>query len=251
LEDAISIREARGKPGMRLVLLEGLPSPWGQAAKGIFEIKGIPFAVVHVHASDPDRALEDWTGQDSVPAAMYEDEEPRCGWAEILLLAERLAPSPALIPADSTARARFFGYAHEICGEMGLGWCRRLQTVASGMQADPPDPISVYIGGKYGYRDAAAAQASERVVSILNALDGLLSHSSGEYLMGELSALDIYWATFCNLVSPLPADALPLPDAMRPMFTAREPETLAALTPALLALRDRVYERHLRLPVEL
>ena len=251
MEGAISLREARGKPGMRLVLLEGLPSPWGQAAKGIFEIKGIPFTVVHVQAGDPEGALEDWTGQDSYPAAMYEDEKPRCGWAEILLLAERLAPSPALIPADSSARARFFGYAHEICGEMGLGWCRRLQSVAGGLLADPPDAIAVYIAGKYGYRDDAAAAAAERVVGVLNALDSLLLQSGGEYLMGELSALDVYWATFCNLVSPLPAEDLPLPDAMRPMFTAREPETLAALTPALLALRDRVYERHLRLPVEL
>ena len=27
-------------PGLRIVLVKGMPSPWGQAAKTIFEIKG-------------------------------------------------------------------------------------------------------------------------------------------------------------------------------------------------------------------
>jgi glutathione S-transferase len=251
MEGAISITEARGKPGLRLVLLRGLPSPWGQAAKGIFEIKDIPFVRVHALESDPEGALQDWTGQDSYPAAMYEDEAPRSGWAEILLLAERLAPSPALIPAEPAARATLFGYAHEICGELGLGWCRRLQSIARGMRAASPDPIAAYLGRKYGYREDSAAQAGQRVVGILSSLDALLASNGGEYLMGALSALDVYWATFCNLVAPLAPEQLPMPEAMRPMFTASDPETLAALTPALLALRDRVYERHLRLPVEL
>ena len=35
MEHAISIAQAREQPGLRLVLLRGVPSPWGQAAKGI------------------------------------------------------------------------------------------------------------------------------------------------------------------------------------------------------------------------
>ena len=30
-------------PGLRIVLVKGLPSPWGQAAKTIFEIKGLDY----------------------------------------------------------------------------------------------------------------------------------------------------------------------------------------------------------------
>src|SRR5688572_3167713 len=30
-------------PGLRLVLVRGVPSPWSQAAKAILEIKGLPY----------------------------------------------------------------------------------------------------------------------------------------------------------------------------------------------------------------
>ena len=43
-----------------------------------------------------------------------------------MLLAERLAPAPALLPADPASRALALGLAHELCGEAGLGWSRRL-----------------------------------------------------------------------------------------------------------------------------
>ena len=66
-----------------------------------------------------------------------------------------------------------------------------------------------------------------------------------------LSAVDIYWATFCNLLAPLPQDQLPLPENMRPLFTASEPEVVAALTPPLVEHRDSIYANYLRLPVEL
>jgi len=251
MQGAISIREARERGGLRLVLLAGLPSPWSQAAKGIFEIEGVPYTPVHKAKDDADDALVSFTGQNSYPAAMYEDEEARSGWAEILLLAQRLAPAPRLVPKDTAMRARMFGYAHEICGEMGLGWCRRLVSIDAGMHASPPNPVSVWLGRKYGYRPDSIAQARERIPALLTALDALLRESGGEYLLGDLSALDVYWATFCNLVSPLPDERMALPKGVRAMFTATDRATLDALTPELEALRDRVYERHLRLPVEL
>jgi hypothetical protein len=67
----------------------------------------------------------------------------------------------------------------------------------------------------------------------------------------SLSALDVYWATFCNLISPLPPDLLPIPERMRPMFTATEPEILSILDAGLLEHRDFVYREHLELPVPL
>ena len=43
-------------------------------------------------------ALLAWTGHENAPIAVYENEKARAGWAEILFLAERLAPEPRLIP---------------------------------------------------------------------------------------------------------------------------------------------------------
>jgi glutathione S-transferase len=187
---------------------------------------------------------------------MYENERPRSGWAEILRLAERLAPSPALVPTDPEQRAFFFGLCHELCGEMGLGWCRRLESVAAGMQRTPPDPIALWLGKKYGYSPESAALAPGRVHDVLGLLTELLAQSTARgsrYLLGdELSALDLYWATFCNLVSPLPPELLPIPEAMRPIFTSSNPAVHEQLAKSgLLEHRDRIYREYLELPVVL
>ena len=92
----VPIEAARALPGLRLLVIQGVPSPWSQAAKALLRVKQIPYTLVHRLPSDPPGALEGWTGQSSFPAAMYESERPRTGWAEILLLAERLAPSPRI-----------------------------------------------------------------------------------------------------------------------------------------------------------
>ncbi len=252
----VSISAARELPGLRLVVIQGVPSPWSQAAKAILRVKQLPYTLVHRTASDPPGALEAWTGQASFPAAMFEQERPRTGWAEILLLAERLAPEPALVPADPEQRALFFGLCHEICGEMGLGWCRRLESVAAGLARTPPDPIAVWLGNKYGYSPETAALAPARVRDVLGLLAELLAQSSargGRYLLGaELSALDLYWATFCNLVSPLPPELLAIPERMRPIFTHPDPAIHELLRKTgLLEHRDRIYRERLELPVVL
>lgn len=254
-EGPVGIQEARSLPGLRLLLLAGVPSPWSQAARGIVHVKGISYTLVHRMPDDPDGALVEWTGQSSYPAAIYEDERPRTGWDAILFLAERLAPKPTLIPSDPAERALFFGLAHEICGEMGLGWCRRLQSIHAGMQSDPPSAVSVYLGRKYGYSAEAAAAAPGRVLEILKVLRDRLYAQRADghrYLMGNsLSALDIYWATFSNLVSPLPPPQLPLPDPLRPMFTSPDEDAHALLEGGLLEHRDFIYKEHLELPVPL
>ena len=251
----VSISQARELPGLRLVVIQGVPSPWSQAAKAILRVKKIPYTLVHRAADDPPGALEGWTGQASFPAAMHESERPRSGWAEILLLAERLAPEPALVPAAAEARALFFGLCHELCGEMGLGWCRRLESVAAGLARTKPDPIAKWLGDKYGYHPESAAQAPRRVREVVELLAELLAESrgrGGRHLLGELTALDLYWATFANLVSPLPPELMPMPPALRPMFTSSDPELHALLAKSgLLDLRDRVYREHLELPVVL
>ncbi len=255
MTEPVSLSAARALGGVRLLMLRGVPSPWGQAAKGLLEIKGIPFVRAHQEADDPDTLLREWTGQESYPVLAYEQERPRSGWADVLFLTERLAPAPALIPAEPAARTAFFGLAHEICGEMGLGWCGRLLTIDTQLRAAPNDPFFTAFGAKYGYSGGAASVAPRRCAEVLGQLDACLARShagGGEYLLGRtLTALDVYWAAFSNVISPLPPERCPMPDFFRAMLTAKDPQVRAAITPRLLAHRDLVWERHLRLPMEL
>lgn len=256
LPEWVGLSEARRMSGLRIVLLRnGAPSPWGQAARCLFEIKGVSFQRATRMPEDPPGLLEEWTRQSSYPAVAYQDEPPRSGWAEILFLAERLGPEPSLIPKDPRERALMFGLAHEICGEDGLAWCRRLIQLSAGIEQPSPAPEMLEFGRKYAYSRAALRRAPGRVVAVLELLAAQLQaqQAAGRtYLVGDaLSALDVYWATFCNMLAPLPPEQLPLSPAMRPLMIAREPEVLKALAAGLLAHRDFVYRTHLRLPVEL
>jgi len=89
----LDIEDAIARPGLRMVVVGSVPSPWGEAAKGILHIKGIDWVAVRLAYDN--EALKQWAGQLSGPVAIYNGEPPRSGWAEILLLAERLAPTPA------------------------------------------------------------------------------------------------------------------------------------------------------------
>ncbi|MGH0028266.1 MAG: hypothetical protein ACQGVC_00620 [Myxococcota bacterium] len=249
------VEEARDLPGLRLVLTEGVPGPWGEAAKGVFRAKGIPFVKVRQKAGSENDALFAWTGHRNAPVAIYEDERPRAGWVEILNLAERLAPEPSLVPRDPTERVLFFGLAHELMSEGGFGWCRRLLLFQGSADGDEPiEPLRPMLGRmfrQYGYSAAAAAAAPQRVAGILRLLSEQLAAQRAKghaYLMGErLSALDVYWAAMAALGFPLPHEQCPMSRPMRDAYTTAPPE----VDPALLALRDRVYEKHLGLPVDL
>ena len=249
---------ARAK-GMRLVLTRGVPGPWGESAKGILHVKRIPFLRVAQEAGGENPALVAWTGHANAPVAVYDDEPPRAGWAEILMLAERIAPTPRLVPEDTRERALVFGYGFEICGELGFGWNRRLMMMDRML---PPGDDSLTGTGivqtlarRYGYSRAVARSASDRVARTLDALSGLLraQHVGGSrFLVGDsLTALDVYWAAFAALVEPLPQDLCPMPDYLRPFYTLDDELCRSAMSPELLAHRDFVYRTYLELPVRL
>jgi glutathione S-transferase len=251
----LSAEEAIASRGLRMVVVGGIPSPWSEAAKGIFHVKGIQWAAVRLAYDGP--ALKDGAGRRSAPVALYEDEPPRSGWAEILLLAQRLAPAPALLPAGAADRALVFGLAHEICGEQGLGWWRRLQLVHAGLQGlgGFQPRVAAYIGKKYGYSPEAGMVARQRVVDLLAMLAGRLKaqHAAGSrYYVGQgLTAVDIYSATFLALLRPLSQDVCTMDEAARAAFEFREPASDAALDEVLLAHREMMYREHLALPLSL
>src|ERR1700723_2103154 len=134
--------------------------------------------------------------------------KPLNRWIDILYLAERLAPKPSLIPADAAERAMMIGLSHEICGEMGIGWNRRLQLFAPAFASGTPPAAISRMGDKYGFNEADVKAAGERTAASLNALATQLKsqYARGvKYFIGDnLSALDIYWTAFANLLDPLP-----------------------------------------------
>ena len=81
----VSVEEAIARDGLRMMVVSGVPSPWGEAAKGILHIKRIEWVSVRLaYDSEP---LKQWAGQRSGPVAVYDREAPLGGWREILLLA--------------------------------------------------------------------------------------------------------------------------------------------------------------------
>lgn len=251
----IDVDEAIARRGLRMVVVGDVPSPWGEAAKGILHIKRIEWAAVRLaYDSEP---LKEWAGQRSGPVAIYENERPRAGWAEILLLAERLAPAPSLVPDDAAERALMFGLAHEICGEAGLGWSRRLQLIHLGLQKAGgfPERVAKYLAKKYGYTPEVGAAAGERVASLIRMLVARLKAQreagSAYYIGAALTAVDIYSATFAGMFRPLPHEQCPMEASTRAAFEVHDAAIDAALDPILLDHRDRIYATFLELPLSL
>jgi glutathione S-transferase len=251
----LSLEEAMNRGGLRMVVVGGVPSPWGEAAKGIFHLKRIDWLAVRL-AYDSE-ALKQWAGERSGPVAIYEQERPRSGWAGILLLAERLAPEPSLLPADPAERALVFGLSHELCGEEGLAWSRRLQLIHAGLRGTGGfhERVAKYLAGKYGYSPEAGADAPRRIAGLLRMLASQLKaqRAAGRhYFVGDsLTAADVYSATCLAMFGPLPSEQCKMDAATRTAFETRDAETEAALDPVLLEHRDMMYERHLQLPLSL
>jgi glutathione S-transferase len=255
--ERINIEQARRASGLRIVTLAHVPSPWGEALKGILHIKQMPHARVGHMFGSPTEPLQEWTAQDSFPVMAWNDERPRTTWIEQLYLAERLAPTPRLIPERLEDRVLMLGYSNEICGENGLGWTERLRGVHQALAKPGGDPagVSAYLGEKYGYTPEIGQRAAGRVVSILTALAARLelqrTRGSRFFVGDTLSAVDVYWATFSNAMRPLAPELCPMPPIIREMFTTTEPIIVAAMHPLLFEHRDFIFTNYLELPVDL
>jgi glutathione S-transferase len=250
----ISVEEAINAPGLRLVLSAGVPGPWGEAAKAILAYKELAFTPVFQQGGGDNAALKEWTGQTSAPVAVYENLPPACHWYDLLMLAERLAPERPLVPMDSAQRVEVLGLSALIAGMDGFGWHRRFQMLAPLLTLpEPPEPI-VRLGEKYGWSLAALAAAPARLKNISAHLDAVMARqesAGSDYLVGKsVSAADFYWANFAAMLKPLPHKDNPMPDYMRKSYESADADTLACLTPRLEAHRDRMYQRHIALPLD-
>ncbi len=256
--DYVNVEQARGMPGLRMVVHAGMPAPWSEAAKSIFKIKKIPYIAISTDTPEAKAVQRDWTGHTNGPVAVYESEPPRAGWVEILMLAERLQPVPALLPAAMGAKVEVLGLSQLICGEQGFGWNRRLMFLrdiaAKGAAATRAEQGLFELVSKYGYSASEAAAAAGRCAGILHHLAQRLHaqarHGSDYFVGDSLSAIDVYWATFAALVAPLPQEHSPMRSFARALYTNTDPVVAEALDPVLLNHRDRVYQRHIGLPLD-
>jgi glutathione S-transferase len=257
MAEFVDLKQAVGMPGLRLVLISTTPSPWGEAVKGFFHVKKIPYVPVRHPMGQDQSLLRQLTAQESAPVAFYNDERPRSTWPEQLYLAERLNPDPPLIPDNLQDRARMFGWCNELAGETGLGWARREIIFARTLAAAPADdqrfaPMRA-MARKYNYSAESAQAASQRIVEILRGLSEVFEEQKRRgrnFLIGErLSALDIMWAAFAALIKPLPEELCPMPRGIRAGFNNEDPAIEAALSPQLMAHRDFIYREYLELPL--
>lgn len=258
MAEYVDIEKAIKLPGLRVVLPPGIPGPWGEAIKGVLHLKKIPYIKVR-HDRVDYSPLTRWTAQASTPVLVYNDERPRSVWNDQLNFAERIEPSPPLIPAALDDRVLMFGLCNLLAGENGFGWTRRLIIVQGMLNDSSADEAarkgSLAFGAKYGYSREAAAAAPAKCAEMLAVIARRLEHQQAlghRFFIGDrISALDIYWAAFAAVIKPLPHELCPMRQGMRKAYDCTDPLILAATTPQLLAHRDFIYREYLELPVDL
>ncbi|HET7504930.1 MAG TPA: hypothetical protein VFK02_28095 [Kofleriaceae bacterium] len=256
--DFVDVATARSASGVRIVVSGLVPSPWSEAAKGLFRIANVP--VLAVRRGRDAAEINAWTGIDNVPVVLHAGEPARTSWAAITTLAARLAGPDVVIPEGLDARVEAMGLLHEIAGEDGLGWISRLAMIDASITSEGkrgfPLPVGQYLARRYGYTPDAFALGRARIERQLEALrDRLLAHEARghTYLGGSrVSALDVYLATFLTPLSDITPDDCPqLEPLLRQAFSCAR-EAFGALVPAeLWAHRRLMFERHLAWPIAL
>lgn len=247
--DYLDVATARTRPGLKLVLTAGAPGPWSEAAKAILRHHGLAFLPVAQQAMAANEALVAWTGCRNAPQLVAEGQPALTGWHDILAFAEREGRGPSLLPAGPEARAECLGLCALMAGPDGLGWLHRV-TIMARMGATAADSPLAAAARCYGVSEAAAADAPARTAAILDLLDRRLAAGGGWLAGGQFSAADIYWATFSNMFSPLPAEVNPMPEMLWGLYRPHDARIAAALSPALLAHRDRIWRDHVGLPLD-
>lgn len=245
------LEQARHAPGLRLVLSAGLPGPWGMAAKAFFDLKGVDYLAVAQRAGEANDDLVAWTGHGNAPMALLDDERVRTHWSEILMLAERLAPTPPLIPTEQQDRAAMFGLCHELCGEDGFGWSARTIMFAAADAAGSGDGIAL-LKARYG-DDRSPDHGHRRFNAIVTGLAARLEGqraSGSAYLVGrQLSAADIYWAMFSTLIAPMAAEMCPTPPNYRDLAALFNSVLDRPVPEILIAHRDGILRERFDLPL--
>jgi glutathione S-transferase len=250
----VSVEEAIGREGLRMVVVGGVPSPWGEAAKGLFHLKGLDWVGVRlVHDSD---ALLQWAGERTGRSRSTAGSRRGRAGARSCCLAERLAPEPRLVPEEPAARDEVLALGEAICGRDGLNFTRRLQLVHAGLNGEPgfnAAPRRTWRRSTATTRRAAPRRAARRAEArrARGAPEGARAAGS-DYLVGDaLTAADVYLAAAMALFKPLPQEVCEMSRRRAPRSRRSTRRPRRRSIPLLLAHRDMMYARHLALPLKL
>ena len=252
--DYLTIEQVKKQSGLRLVLTRDVPGQWSEAAKAVLRWLQIGYKAAEQIGGRDNPELVAWTGHRNAPIALYNDEPPRVRWQEILDLAERLGSGPSLYPQDIDQRIQMVGIASEICNEGGMAWHARMLMLNVTYQAHgdvvfEKNPMF----REYGFSEAAVKMAIERVEQILGYLAKTIKAQTAAgsvYLVGEsMTAADIYWAYFSNMLEALPHEVNPMPDSLRQGWSALK-KSISGYDPILIEQRNAIFKKHLCLPLE-
>jgi len=249
----VDLEAAKAARGVRMVAPGVVPSPWTEAAKGLFKVAGIPVACVRSVRGDAAQAA--WTQAHNAPVVFHDDDPPRTVWSQIVALAAGLAGPGVLLPVEIARRVETVGLLHELAGEDGLGWSARLLMVHASFTSDGQRgftrPVAQYLAAKYGYAPDRVDDARARAIAIIAALATRLGDAA--YFGGDRpDALDCYAATFLTPATAIqPEDCPAFAPALRQGFAAAHDELGRFLPDSLLAHRRRMYDQHLGWPIEL
>ena len=249
----LPIEHVKNMEGLRIVACVGAPSPWSLAARALFDHKGVDYTLGAQIIANDNTELKQWTGQNSAPVVAFRtstEQEKIATTAEaIVLLAERIQPTPALIPSNQQQRAWMFGLLQALAGEDGFAWNRRLMSLSLAGGSNLTGNIRT-MALKYDYSEEAAQRAAGRCASILRLFSETLLTQEKQhrpFLVGEqLTALDLYFTIFIGIMyQPLADDRFPIPEMMRAGYEVKNATLDQAADEILFTHRDRVLERYL------
>ncbi len=248
----LSVEEAKNRSGLRLVLTSGVPGPWGEAAKAVFQLYNVSYIAVEQKAGKHNPELVEWTGHRNAPIALYEKEPARVRWLEMLDLAQRLGSGASLVPEIRDDRMLMVGLSNEIAGEGGFGWNARLLMFHAGITAQGPEAANNPMYAEYQYDAGKIKGARHRIESLLHDLASRIKvqkEKGSVYLIGsQLTAADVYWAYFSNMLEPLPPEQNPISDGLRQIWGVLA-SSISDYDPILIEHRNHIFADHLTLPL--
>jgi glutathione S-transferase len=249
----LTVEQARSQSGLRLVLTRGVPGPWSEAAKAMLQLRKVSYTPVQQLAADENVELVEWTRHRNAPIALYENEAPRVRWLELLDLAERLGSGPSLVPSNRADRMFMIGLINEIAGEGGMAWNARLLMFNESLAAQGSDASKNPMFAEYQY---SAGAVEESKLKLEGLFDYLASHIKAQhekeslYLVGsQLTAADVYWAYFSNMLELLPSQHCPVSDGLRHVWGVLA-KSISAYDPVLIEQRNNIFAEHLVLPLD-
>ena len=248
--DYVDPAEAETLVGLRLALTARLPAPYSMSAKAIFDLKQVPYIPVVQKGGGANDALVAWTGHRNAPIAVYESEAPRVGWLEILHLAERLGHGPSLLPTALADRMQMVALTSELIGENGFIWNLRLIMLGlGGIEAAASAAKKNPMYADYGYSEVNRVAATQRCREFLEYFTEYARGQSHYLVADKLSALDVYWVYFSQLLKTLPAEISPTPAGLRKSYDMGS-ELLGGCESFLIEKRDWILANHLSTPLE-